>query len=1355
MQENAYNYGLTTEIFYYMRRLHMAKNQLEDFRNKSKIIVTFNSSRSHFEAYKKFKDVNPEKAEDELNTSGVKLYEVFEWSLKHYLYKRYQELVSDGRISQYEASKKKEGLLKSRFFLYGNSINVTTEYLCDEMMLYADPAMDTASLDRIKNNRWGVNNGQKHIALSVDPVKYQESFKEIRSIILKYIDSNAPIQAQQSPEYGKLQQANGFWKKNPRYDLALVIDHVESLSKEELELIAAIPWRIVFDFNMDSIVNGLLKAYESLFGYQPNYFNPSKPSHTKFNSMAESPYWFFINGRSDLPNTLATDKRRWRQKYQSELTPALKAYHKVFPKQLRLVIVDGEYYKICELVTAIDTCYEDDYKISFLPDETQFESLCEDYEEVLTKYPMDIKEFVSGLNNFSSLLGLKREKTGYNIIGKDGNVSISLERYSHLTILHDKIANEPEDFSKKEEFLKAKEPISWYGIKKGYAISRNKQFSAICGEITERCRDLPYSILEIRHDPGAGGTTLARQIAYHMSKTYPVVLLKCFEENVTGNQIGKLYDKVKMSIVIFAENVIIDDDIEKLHIQLKANLVPHVIVYVKRIDDRRNLTDKDLSILTDDEFADMKEKLQDYMDDNTEDKLHSIEDDPTSRIPFLMSLYVFDEKFEGIEPYVSRFLSVTDDYDRNILGDIAIVDIYAESLIPLSFFALIDEFDEFGIFKNNVNDNLIALVGEKVKIRHPLIAKELINQIISRGESNLSDIQKGERLADFVIGFIKRSKLNNFIDYDSTISILKDLLITRNSEGIIKDDFSPIITKIRGYLKYASGDEKHNAIGRIFKSLEQIYPEEAHFKAHLSRFYTNIEQNYERGIETAKDAINLSENEGITDALLYHIYGVSERKYVERKLFSLVDDEKVDERIINEIRNHLSKASEAFRKTRDINHKSAGFISDIDMCISVIDFAKRIYNCSTQELIEQHKDSWTMEYFDRAISLMESFNSMQTDEDAEFQLNRLAEKFDAVRELENCLEKTIEMWKEYLAKADESNKPLARRFVARAMRNSFEKNHDQGNINSILELMERNIDQEPNNEANIRIWFNALRYLETNSPELFLDEALSKLAIWKSIGGNREAYYYHFILTCIKAIENSSMAESQIPFLLHELKDKTKNMPNKNIIYEWLGKGTGVQRLFNCIDKGKGRVRYDIVSEKGAYLDGVVTHYANERNATITSHGMDVFFTPFPTGQASPSITKEDVGKRVRFIPGFSYDGVRALNKSVQIIDSDYSDEDNNIIGKKVKCRVTSINLNYEYVNVKLIEYRNKTGSISKAELPKGKKVSDYREKDIFYAQVIGEKNNKGKVYYDLSLLDEELLLDDWQRKLRELKRTL
>lgn len=1082
------------------------------------------------------------------------------------------------------------------------------------------------------------------------------------------------------------------------------------------------------------------------------FFDPYKPSRTKFDRMTKSPYWFFLNGRSDLPQTIADDMRKWRQKYQNELLLALKNYHTVFSKQLRFVFVNGEYEKIKTLLITIDTCYEDNYKISFLPDETQFDQLCNEYGDFLTKYPMSISEFVSGLTNFSSLLGLKQERTGYSIIGKEGTVSISLERYSNLSILHDKIVDEQEDMLNKEDFLKAKGPISWYGIKKDYAIKRTKHFSLLCSEIILRCQDVPYSILEFRHDPGAGGTTLARQVAYHMSKTCPVVLLNCFEENITYNQVENLYDKVKMSIVIFAESAITgDDDICKLHVQLKANKIPHVIVYVKRIDDKHRSNDNTLSILTDDEFADMKQSLQEYLDLTNIGKLQCIEKDPASRYPFLMALYAFDEEFEGIESYVSRFVKSANEHDRTVLGNIAMVDLYAETLIPVSFFPVIDDTDEIGIFNNNVNDNLIAINGEKLKIRHPLIARELLIQILSRGEEELSDIQKGERLADFIIEFIKHSKLNNFVDYDCTVTVLKNLLITRNSEGIIKDNFSPIITKIQNYLKYASGDERYNAIGRIFKTLEQVYPEEAHFKAHLSRFYTNIEQNYERGIEIAQEAINLSESEKITDALLYHIYGVSERKYVERKLFVQVKEGQSNEGIIQEIQEHLRKASDAFKSTRDINHKSAGFLSDIDMCISVVDFAKKLYNCSTEELIKQYKECWAMEYFDRAISLMESFNSMQTDEDAEFQMSRMIEKFNEVRELENCLENTINMWEEYLDNAAEESKPLARRFIARALRNSYENDHNQEKVQRILKLMERNIDQEPNNETNIRIWFNALRELDTSSPELCLDEALSKLAVWKNIGGNREAFYYYFILICIKAIENSSMAESQIPLLLAELREKTKNMPNKNVIYEWLGKGTGVQRLFNCIEAGNGRVRYDIVSEKGAYLDGVVTHYSNERNATITSYGMEVFFTPFPTGQNLPSVTREDIGKRVRFIPGFSYDGVRALNKSVQIIENEFTDEDDKkIIGKKVKCRITSVNENYGFVNVKLVEYSNKTGSISKNQLPEEKKLKDYHVGNVIYALVIGETKNKGKTYYDLSLLDEEILLDDWIKKLRK-----
>ena len=131
------------------------------------------------------------------------------------------------------------------------------------------------------------------------------------------------------------------------------------------------------------------------------------------------------------------------------------------------------------------------------------------------------------------------------------------------------------------------------------------------------------------------------------------------------------------------------------------------------------------------------------------------------------------------------------------------------------------------------------------------------------------------------------------------------------------------------------------------KELVDIYPEEAHFKAHLSRYYTHIEGNYESGIKEAKNAIELAESQGINDPLLYHIAGMSIRRYVEKKLYQQVIDfdmfgEKTEaDSITLEIQKMLIKASDYFKKVRDTNNKVAGYISDIEMCIEVIDFEKK------------------------------------------------------------------------------------------------------------------------------------------------------------------------------------------------------------------------------------------------------------------------------------------------------------------------------------------------------------------------------------------------------------------------------
>lgn len=53
---------------------------------------------------------------------------------------------------------------------------------------------------------------------------------------------------------------------------------------------------------------------------------------------------------------------------------------------------------------------------------------------------------------------------------------------------------------------------------------------------------------------------------------------------------------------------------------------------------------------------------------------------------------------------------------------------------------------------------------------------------------------------------------------------------------------------------------------------------------------------------------------------------------------------------LQEIQHCLEVASRAFKKVRETNNKVAGNISDIEMCIDVVDFGKELYNCLQNNL---------------------------------------------------------------------------------------------------------------------------------------------------------------------------------------------------------------------------------------------------------------------------------------------------------------------------------------------------------------------------------------------------------------------
>ena len=150
--------------------------------------------------------------------------------------------------------------------------------------------------------------------------------------------------------------------------------------------------------------------------------------------------------------------------------------------------------------------------------------------------------------------------------------------------------------------------------------------------------------------------------------------------------------------------------------------------------------------------------------------------------------------------------------------------------------------------------------------------------------------------------------------------------------------------------------------------------------------------------------------------------------------------------------------------------------------------------------------------------------------------------------------------------------------------------------------------------------------------------------------------------------------------------------------------------------------------------------YKGERHAEIYAKNLNRIGVMFAPKAQEYQTTSTDVGKSVKFILGFTYSGLRALDKSVHFIDYTVSLDNEKYqppqIGLLVKCKVQKIT-DY-YLQVLLTDY-NCAGSIYKNKLPQGKSLNDYSVGTFLWGRVVGEaKPDKiGREFYQIELEEE------------------
>lgn len=170
----------------------------------------------------------------------------------------------------------------------------------------------------------------------------------------------------------------------------------------------------------------------------------------------------------------------------------------------------------------------------------------------------------------------------------------NLEEY--FEVLHLGLPNN-EDSQEKLSFLKGEEPISWYGLSNKHEFVIPDRQRKYMKTLDKYLQTHTNGLFYISHQPGYGGTTIARRLAWDIRHDYPTLFLKKFNENRIIELVKQLHDLTKFKIVVFVEIPLIAslDDINRVFSKLKDSR-PVVFVCVKRHNDKDRFKNNNSSL---------------------------------------------------------------------------------------------------------------------------------------------------------------------------------------------------------------------------------------------------------------------------------------------------------------------------------------------------------------------------------------------------------------------------------------------------------------------------------------------------------------------------------------------------------------------------------------------------------------------------------------------------------------------------------------------------------------------------------------------------------------------------------------
>jgi hypothetical protein len=1078
-----------------------------------------------------------------------------------------------------------------------------------------------------------------------------------------------------------------------------------NISLNQLSILDRIQWKFIFDFNPKTKDEGL---YHTINNSSLSLNNLSIDDRNA--SVISSFNYLFANGLKSIPSTITQNERMWRRKKYPDFCKKLIVNFLRLKNQRVTIIslFDDEKY-IKDIIDSFDSniTNTDLLRILIISENedrlSRLKDVFDGYDNI-EFICLSVSSFIEGIRQSisPSLININTKTIqipAKNSEGESCFVDIS-DTYQFfmkhsIEVLYQGVEQEKSVNNDEIGFYQGN-LITWKDISIDNFVRRDKQ-SRLNENVLDNLRKSKFAYsIELFHKPGGGGTTLARVIAYSLKDEFPTIIISKYDRRKTSEALFQLAEITQKPILAIVEAYqVSQNDFNKLIRKTNDDKKHIVFLYVKRVfkesKDNSNSIFVQEKMLSINERSRFVKKFKDVAIVENKSKIKDLKDIDLSNCDIIdFALTAFEKSYssETLQVYLESYINELPQSQTDFVLYISLIYYYTQNKVSELWFKNIFPHDEdfsFYIDLQPSKKRFITKLIVQEKIKNPSagnediftghwqpkyyrFSKEIIKIIL--GGVNIANSEDWKDYLDnWSIKLIQAIKESNEYLTDDVKKVLNALFLERDNEDHLglNEDYRTINdnTKFARLIADIGRKEKQE---RVLKKLVEAYPNEGHYRGHYARFLfekANSPEEYDLAEEETNIALGINDR----DTTLWNVKGMCSKRRIEFLLRSNIDEyneQEIDdlELIIKDLTKEAIHSFEQSRLYNSFNFHS--HTAQIRTQTMVIQFGIKISNITIENFLLETTDNtfWYKEQFDSALTLLEEAKysiELSKDLDNSKDINKSKQMISScegsVFELLGNFSKAIDRFKNLSNSSNRTMRPYFRKMYIYATLSqkvgnnpkrfyqAWEKLSDY-EYQSLKETLEYNIQEQPGNPQNIRLWFQAVR---NANHYMSIEDCTSNVRFWLDNTSedsvfNLEANYYLYVLYSSKAIsEKESFLEENVKKATQYLNICIEKAKNDRYSFEWYGSGQGIKKLVNHSRLGGMRSSDKFFKEDKLELlervKGTIVSIESRQKGTIKLRcGLESFFVP-AHGEFQKGV---DETKEVSFYIGFRQKGLAA-----------------------------------------------------------------------------------------------------------------